>query len=736
MAWTRNAITGILTHSGTVRELWRRARTLATRFQIAAGLAAPEHNVKVSVRASGSGHTRLAAGVEGSNLVIQQWEFGALLATLASVAHVITPGQPYTTRVVVNGDSITVYAGTTTANEVSATVSTPLYRSNPYHGVESNVDGAVVNWISDAEVSDRILTVTERGVASIGGDVYDSSSDGQWTLVQAGVFEATGRVAMVPLAGKMLMVGMGRSRLYDPIVRTLVPWVPTAGTLMGQTDPGTTTATILAPILGGVVMMGDPNSPLAMKATAINDPFNLDTAERLYGSAWEQGVGRNATVGDPIVGAARGPDNTLCVACTNSVNFLVGDRYRGTGQIVTRSESVGCSGPTSFAMGSDLSSGTEILVMSAPEGLQRVFPGGGPVNISSATLKKYVSFDKSERASRTVVLARDPSFGWMYYFNDSGSADSTHLIYVERVGGYSSGQRGGFYPIKLPVRPTCAALIRGKLIIGTREGRLVRFESGVTSDLGQPIASKLSLALVHDADANTDVVIREHHAILGAASGSASMALYGGVTAEAAFKSTSRRSLLTARTVRAEQRPQHVNCRAPAIVMELNASSATQRLIFEMAQIRYETRRRSTAAAWTDPAEAGEPCGYPSPANTPSAPTPPTGPGPGTRPTGSVPPTPPTTSPTGPIFRQSPLGDIDIYIRMSPTPPTPFGDDLLGVLGDTFSISDVLTSMGGPGTTVVEGPDRTPVIRPDEVTPVNPTTPNATQKYGVFIAEN
>lgn len=736
MSWSRNSITGLLTHTGTVRELWRRARTLATRFQISAGLAAPEHNVKVSVRASGSGHTRIAAGIEGANVVIQQWEFAALVATLATIPHLVPAGQPYTTRVQVSGDSITVYVGTNTSTEVSATVTTSLYRGNQYHGVESDVNGALVNWISDAEISDRTVSVTERGVTVIGGDVYDSSADGQWTLVSAGVFEASGRVAMVPLAGKMLLIGMNRARLYDPIPRTLVPWVPTSGTLMGQTDPGTTTATILAPFLGGVAMMGDPNNPLAVKACAINDPLNFNTAERLFGSAWEQGVGRNATVGDPILGSARGPDNTLCIACTNSINFLVGDPYRGSGQIITRSETVGCSGPTSFVMGSDPASGAEVLVMSAPEGLQRILPGGGPVNISASTLKKHVSFDKSERASHTVVMARDPSMGWLYFFNDTGSTDSIHIIYVERVGGYSSGARGGFYPIKLPVRPTCAALIRGKLIIGTREGRLVRFESGLTSDLGQPIESKVSLALVHERDANTDILLREHHTVLGANSASASMTLYGGVTAEGAYNAATRRQLLTARTITPRQRPQHVNCRAPVMVMQLTSTSSTQRLVFEKAQIRFETHLRSVGSGWSTSEAPGEPCGYPSAANTPTVPTPPTGPGPGTRPTGSGPTTPPTTSPNGPIFRQTPLGDIDIYIRMSPAPSSPFGDDLLGLIGDTFTISDVLTNLGGPGPTAVEGPDRTPVIRPDEVPTINPTTPNATQKYGVFIAEN
>jgi hypothetical protein len=106
MSWTRDATTGILTHAGTVREVWRATQALFTKTQISVGFTTTAHNIKVAVRLSGDTRTRFTCGIEGANIVIQRWTLGVLVTTHATAAHTIAAGTPGVLRVRLQGDTI------------------------------------------------------------------------------------------------------------------------------------------------------------------------------------------------------------------------------------------------------------------------------------------------------------------------------------------------------------------------------------------------------------------------------------------------------------------------------------------------------------------------------------------------------------------------------------------------------------------------------------------------------
>ncbi|MBK8168372.1 MAG: hypothetical protein IPK64_20680 [bacterium] len=68
MAWTRNSITGALTHSGTSTEFWEITTDAPLRPEFIAGLTSTAGNVKVAVRASADGATGFWCGIEARTL--------------------------------------------------------------------------------------------------------------------------------------------------------------------------------------------------------------------------------------------------------------------------------------------------------------------------------------------------------------------------------------------------------------------------------------------------------------------------------------------------------------------------------------------------------------------------------------------------------------------------------------------------------------------------------------------
>jgi len=655
MAWTRNSTTGALTHSGTAMEFWEIAADAPPRAEFIAGLTSTAGNVKISVRPSADGATGFRAGIEGTQLVIEEWAFGSLVATQSTAAHGITSGQALRLRVTLDGDTITAYAGQTDAAEVSVSHTSANYRGYSARvGVTSDESGAVVSYWQIGEVQDRVLTLDEVGVAVIGGSVYRSLQPRQWELVEEDVFGRTATVSMAALLGQMYLIGGGLARKYDAVGNTVSEWTPTIGTLPGQTDPGTTTGTIIREHLGGLSITGMAGETVSIYGSALNDAMNWETGDLLvYGSPYVIGVGRNVTVGDPIVAMDGGPGGTLFVGCSNSINFMSGDPYRGTNSIETIDRTVGPSGPDAV-LRITTPSGGQATVMHSPHGLYIVGPLGAPIRLNENVLEELLTFPSEDRGDYKTVLLRDPARQWLHIFIDSGSADtSVHLIYHEATGKYRRGAPG-YFPVTLPVRVTAAALVRGTPLIGTSDGRLLRFDNAATTDAGEEIESQVTMALLDQPGTDNDTIIRKPRVLMGAGASEATLTVYGGATPEQAFDGELRRSLWS-ETVRSGSFPSSAVVRAPYLVMRLSTDSG--RLVLERVEAKAETAALSMASGWTN---------RPSPASICTPPvivTPGSGPsGGGTGsggPGGGGAPPPPPPPPPPPIPTSYPVGQDD-----------------------------------------------------------------------------
>lgn len=657
MAWTRNSTTGALTHSGTSMEFWEIDATAPPRAEFIAGLTSTAGNVKISVRPSADGATGFRAGIEGTQLVIEEWLFGSLVSTWATVAHGITSGQAFRLRVTLDGDTITAYAGQTDTSEVSVTHTSANFQGYSARvGVTSDENNAVVSYWQMGEIKDRVLTLDEVGIAVIGGSLFRSLSPSQWELVEEGVFGRTATVGMASLLGKMYSVGGGNARVYDAVGNTVDLWTPSSGTLPGQTDPGTTTATMVREHLGGLVLAGMPEETVTIYGTALNDPLNLDTGDTLvFGSAYVIGVGRNVTVGDPIVAIDGGPASTLFVGCSNSVNFMVGDPYRGTNSIETIDRTVGPSGANAV-LRITTPNGGQATIMHSPHGLYVVGPLTAPVRLNENVLDGIVTFPADERSDYKVVLLRDPARQWLHIFIDDGNAEtSTHLIYHEATGKYRRGAPG-YYPVKLPFRVTAAALVRGVPIVGTSDGRLLRFSETATNDAGEAIDSLVTMQLIDVPPMDNDVIIRKPMVQLGSGSSAATMRLFGGATAEDAFDGDVRRQLWQ-ETVSVRGFRSSAVARAPFLTMTLSTNGVGERLVLERVEASFQTAARSIGSGWVarsspaaicTPPVVVTPGGGPSGGGTGSG-----GPGGG----GAPPPPPPPPPP--PIPTSYPVGQDD-----------------------------------------------------------------------------
>lgn len=610
MAWTRDSVVGILTHSGTAREFWLLTETLPLRAEIRVTSLTTAGNVKIAVRTSADGGTCFECGIEGTQLVIREYAFGALLFLHATIAHGITAGQSFRIRVRLDGNVITAYAGDVGATEVSVShTSTSLKGYSTRMGVVSATNNATVTWAEWGEIVDEITTIGEVGVKVTGGSVYRSVRAGQWEPVPgaSNIFPPSAKLGMAALLGEMFIIGGGLARRYAALTNSLSLWTPTPPyTLPGQTGPGTTTANLIREHLGGLVLAEE--GTITITGTKLNDPNGLDTAERLFGSAYVVGVGRSATVGDGILALDKGPGNSLFIACTNSVNYMIGDPYRGTHEIRTASETVGASGRHAVLRITG-PNGAEMELMHAPEGFHVVPVGGGPVNLSEDVLSRYLTFPRADRNDTTVVLLRDPSRSWLIIFIDDGTGGSKSLIYDESVAKYRKGSPG-YYPITLPIRVTCAGLVRGVPLFGTTDGRLCRFDVAST-DLGTNTRSLITMALLDEPPADNDTIFSRPRLILGLGCGTVEMTVYAGVTPEEAYD-LDLRERMAWENFEVKQYTGVLVARGPFLVATLENDGADGEILnFERMEAWFDTAALSTTRGWEEPAAAEAFCSPP-----------------------------------------------------------------------------------------------------------------------------
>lgn len=637
MPWSIDSTTRTLTHTGTNRDVFVVDSTLPATWELRAQSNDYTDNTKLAVRLSGDGRSGFELGVEGANVVIRKITYGVVGSSLATSAHGLSAGETFTIRARGTGDELEAAIVKSSGAVVAVTYNTTDFLHHRYWGVVGDENNALVQALSWAERVAQEATVEDVGLAIIGGDLYASYDGSTWRLVAGSIMPREGKVSMAPLDGLVYMVGGGRAKVFDPVARTVTDWIPTSGSLPGQTESGTTTATILIQFRGRLMLAGIESEPNNAYFSAIAEPLTWDTAELVPGRAVALGVGRNVTVGDPIVGAAVLSNNALLIGCSNSIYILQGDPDDLASDLTPVALNTGCSGVRAITTAED-----GLGLVHSPEGLYLVPQGGAPVALSRDVLTERIEYPRTDRSSYQVCLLRDPARAGILIFLNAG-AGSTHFWYDERTGGYRRG-RGGFFPEKYAYQPTCGMVWRGRPVIGTSDGRIVEFDDDATTDDSTAIESFYHFAL--DAPGvEQDIIIRRLAGYLSDDSDSVKLTYYGGETMQTAFNTTTRWTIAGPATLRRRGQALTFRARAPAITVKVAPAASGDFHASEEWEVQIETGRRTSPIGKQAALAASASCtprvtGTPDPGDE----EPTAGPG-STDPTGTPPPPPATTDP-------------------------------------------------------------------------------------------
>lgn len=684
------------TKSGASREVITFASAIPNPGQVTVRSETIAHELSIPIRMDPDGRTCLEVAIVGADLVLRPRRFNKPQAALATAPHGISVGRPFSLRVRLDGTLVVgiVIREDGSTVEVQADV---LERASviPW-GVASAVDGATAQDITTGGTAPQFTTVNEVIYWLQGGNLYAIYTDLTVELVYPNLFAPDDTVQTDNVDGVAIFVGSGKSRKVNMVTRAGGLWTATSGSLPGATGPGTTTATLITILAGSVVLAGMPEQPLALYGSASGEIDTWDLADLTEGHAWIRTSGDSSTIGDPILCLAPGSNGSLFVGCTNSVNYMLGNPYEGTDRIITRSYTFGVSGPNAAVM-IGTPGGGDAIAMHAPHGLMLAPLGGAPIPVSLDTLTEHIAFDVAERAGVRVTLAPDPERRMLHCFV-TGPGRSVYVSYAEFIGGYAQGGRG-YFPITLPVEPTCAKIWKGSVILGTKDGRLVKFDaaSGTEgTELGQPLTGKISSHLLHAGPIESDTILRRFTALMSRNSATCEVRIYGGATPEDAY--ADRQLLAGPRPMGPSTWAWSCHARSPAMVAEFTFSGlVTIEAIDIEASSALLTRRTPKR---TPPAIPG-PC---KPASVPPAPPTPTTPTEtgdgdgGTLPDGNPNPTDPTTEPM--VVPYPPIADP----RMSQPFDEPFQDffDANGFGGgiDKFDVDDSGIDSGSVG----EGP--------------------------------
>lgn len=628
MGWTHTS--SVWTQAGTTRSFVRVATPIPNPGEVKISSKDFGDELSIVIRADDDGRTGWEIAIEGNDLLIRKRVFNITQTASATAPHYLSSNERFDLRVRVNGTSIKA-AVINAAGAVQEIEYDTTDRSGvTTWGFASAIDGATASSVFISGLREIVTTVSEVIYWLQGGTLYACYNGQTATLIAQGLFAASDNVQTATLDGVAYFVGNGKARKADLVARTTANWTPTAGTLPGQTSAGTTTATLITTLLGSLVLSGDPNTPLAIYGSASGEPDNWDLADLASGHAWAYGVGDSASVGDPITCIAQGPANTLFVGCTNSINFLLGNPFEGTGEIVTRSNTYGASGPNAAVL-VGTPGGSDVIAFHAPQSIMLAPFEGAPIPVSIDTLTEYIAFDAADRANVRVTLARDPERRMLHIFV-TGDNRTVYVSYAENIGGYQIGGRG-YYPITLPVVPTCAVIWRGKVVLGTEADGLCVFDQENGDDLGETRTTIIPAHLIHSGPIESDAIIKRLAFFLKDDGAGASVRIYGGRTPRAAYDDP--QLLAGSYAITPTSWALSVNARAPAMVLQFISTEADPFSVeaidcdFETARL---SRRMNQVAASAAPAISTPPAIPAAPGDPGDAPD---GPGPGTLPDGN-----------------------------------------------------------------------------------------------------
>lgn len=513
MAWTRE-LDGTLTHTGTDPEAWMFSRALAEGSAVEVGCLTVTHRVGVLLFASEDGRNGWMVGVFGDSgadaakLSIRRIINGVIQAPVTGgdapndatpVAHGLASGVPYTLRVeLIDGRIIASLRGALVFTTVSLAYlndTSPTFSLNTGVGVWSTTNNARVTAGFVERATFDVSEERELLVTTSGGDLrccYDGVTD---ELIARDCVPKSGTLVMAEHSGKMFIAGQNVIKVFDPQNRSVVPFVPTAGVLPGQSGIGSYDAIGLA--RDGTRMVFAMRTGLI--ASAVDDPFDVDIGAIEAGSAYDFRQRFGQAFGEDITMLFQTTDNSLVIGTTNAIFSKIGDPVNGA---ISQLPSSLDSGPMGWHSAATINVGPATALMTS-EGLLVLSAVQGGENISRSVVREGLNTPRETRSQYAVSVVRDSARGYLFVFRTSltGDGQTLHHLYDETAARYASGAPGWF-PFTFAtsgMNPTRAVQWRGRVVLGCADGQVREFDDALSQDDGTDYPAYCLLTMVDES---------------------------------------------------------------------------------------------------------------------------------------------------------------------------------------------------------------------------------------------
>ena len=330
-------------------------------------------------------------------------------------------------------------------------------------------------------------TSDEREVAywTTGGDLWACYDGETAELIARNAVPAADPLHTATINGLGIIAGGGAIRVFDPQARTVVPFVPTAGDLPGNRGGGSFDVIGVAEFRLRVFY----TMRAGVIASAIGDPYDVDTGALEAGSAYDIRASNRQEFGDDIVSVMKTNDTSLLFGTTTGIYAMIGDPVDGA---IRQLPVTLDTGPSDwYAMTSIDASGR--TVAHTPTGMLVFSSVDGGSNFSRSVVREGLETPLALRGRQWVTTVRDPSRGCLLVFKTNKASEAgaaglpaagLHYLYDEAQGGYQAGSPA-FFPVAFAnaaIDPTRAIQWRGRVLLGCADGYIRVFDDAAARD--------------------------------------------------------------------------------------------------------------------------------------------------------------------------------------------------------------------------------------------------------------
>lgn len=520
-------------------------------------------------------------GGTGGNLIIRKWTYGTAAAASATIAHGQTTGNPSTLVVRVVGSVIKAYIDGTSTVTVEYDIGNDPLIEHYAIGISGNTDGANARAITLENLSPQFSSREDVMWAVAGGQLAASfGSTLQPIPATQGGFSSTSDVDGCEFEQKAYLVDGTNARIFDPATKTLTKWIPSSGTLPGQTTNGTCTGTAICAHRSRVYIA----QGIALWACAVNDPLDWNTGATTDGAAYVVTAAQSGHIGQTIIALLSTTNGRLIIGCQRSIWSLRGDPAIGAVELVRITDSVGVTGRGALCE----VDGSRVLAHTN-KGLMVIGADDSIAPFSEPVLTSYIQTTKSPTSIKPHVV-HDPQASGAYVFITDATTPASPPVHLWVDGRISSSftSPGGFFPDEYPdeVGPLHTCLYLNRVIMLGRTGKTYTFSTSAKDDVGVTIGSRVVMPLLQSGDTASGVRVFSADFIMGVGSDTVDVAIYSGVTAEEA--SENQRRLVWGGTIPVQRGTQYINVAGPALAVEFTNFSASSSWVLEAMTIAYE----------------------------------------------------------------------------------------------------------------------------------------------------